>query len=334
MELKDMDKIELFSEEVQELMGKPPSKIIRSGIIILLTTILGIIGLSFFIRYPDTISGPVNIYSTNPPALIRNSSVSELSLINVSENKRVTENEMIAVLADSPNYEIIKKLKDYIFILDTILSNGEPDLKKIPVYDIRNLGALQISFLKLRKIIIQNKSRLNNKSDYYSKISVIQKAIEEIKFKITNWEKKNLLISPLKGTIKFCRKLVKNSILLPGELVFIIYPVSKQQFIATIILPVSNYKQVKIGQEVGIKILNYPENEFGSLKGKIESIDFLTTKDLITAIVSMPNGLKTNTEKVLTFIPNLKVEGVITLQNLSLGQRILGSINSYKLRFK
>ena len=331
MELKDMDKIELFSEEVQELMGKPPSKIIRSGIIILLTTILGIIGLSFFIRYPDTISGPVNIYSTNPPALIKNNLVSELSLINVSENKRVTENEMLAVLADSSNYEIIKKLKNYIFLLDTIMSNGKLDLKKIPVYDIRNLGALQVSFLKLRKIIIQSKSQLSNndKSDYYSRIGVIQGAIEEIKLEITIWEKRNLLISPLSGTIKFTRKLVKNSILLPGELVFIIYPISKQQFIATITLPVSNYKQVKVGQEVGIKILNYPENEFGSLKGKIESIDFLTTKDLITAIVSMPNGLKTNTEKVLTFIPNLKVEGVIILQNLSLGQRILGSIKGF-----
>ena len=50
-----------YSEEAQEIMGRMPSRLIRWGLACIFFIFLMILGCSFFIRYPQTISGPVVI---------------------------------------------------------------------------------------------------------------------------------------------------------------------------------------------------------------------------------------------------------------------------------
>lgn len=50
-----------YSEEAQEIMGRMPSRLIRWGLACIFFIFLIILGICFFIRYPQTIAGPVVI---------------------------------------------------------------------------------------------------------------------------------------------------------------------------------------------------------------------------------------------------------------------------------
>ena len=62
--------IELRSEEVQEILGHIPSRLIRYGITIILGVILVVFAGSFLFTYPDILTAPVEIISTNAPAAV------------------------------------------------------------------------------------------------------------------------------------------------------------------------------------------------------------------------------------------------------------------------
>lgn len=50
-----------YSEEAQEIMGRMPSRLVRWGLACIFFIFLIILGIGFFIRYPQTIAGPVVI---------------------------------------------------------------------------------------------------------------------------------------------------------------------------------------------------------------------------------------------------------------------------------
>lgn len=52
-----------YSEEAQEIMGRMPPRLVRWGLAYLFFIFLIILGICFFIHYPQTISGPIVIES-------------------------------------------------------------------------------------------------------------------------------------------------------------------------------------------------------------------------------------------------------------------------------
>ena len=67
MEIKD---IHLKSEEVQEILGTPPSSIVRWGVTVIFSVITMLLALSYIVKYPDIVKGNVIITTKNPPVKI------------------------------------------------------------------------------------------------------------------------------------------------------------------------------------------------------------------------------------------------------------------------
>ncbi len=65
--MEEYEKIELRSEEIQEILGTPPRAIVRWGTTVAFLTFCALIFLSYFIRYPDIIKGPIVLTTANPP---------------------------------------------------------------------------------------------------------------------------------------------------------------------------------------------------------------------------------------------------------------------------
>lgn len=83
----NVDKIEIYSEPVREILSRPPKWIIRYGIgIISIIVVLIIIG-SYFIKYPDVIKGKIILIDRNKGQIvvpIRNSGkITEGQLANI-----------------------------------------------------------------------------------------------------------------------------------------------------------------------------------------------------------------------------------------------------------
>jgi HlyD family secretion protein len=93
-------------------------------------------------------------------------------------------------------------------------------------------------------------------------------------------------------------------------------------------IPQDNSGKIKIGQRVLIKFQSYPFEEYGMVEGKISSLPQLSTQDnkLFFAFVELPNGLKTNHNKQLTYNYGMTASAEIITEDLRLIERIFYTI--------
>lgn len=125
---------------------------------------------------------------------------------------------------------------------------------------------------------------------------------------ITLWEQKYLFKAPFKGQIQFLRFWTNDQFIQAGEDVFAIVPNSDDPF-GQVYLPAVGAGKVKIGQEVIVKLDDFPYLEYGSIKGKVSAISLTTNTEktnqgsvetyLVT--VKFDKGLMTNYGKKLIF---------------------------------
>ena len=124
--------IELKSEQMNEMLSQPPVRITRSGNGILLTVICFLIFLSWFIRYPDEVSGEVLVSSPTPPIELSNQGYVQLKALNVLENQIVKQGDLIAQFDSRVNSDDLLKAVVYLNRLKAF-NNHFP--LKIPVPD-------------------------------------------------------------------------------------------------------------------------------------------------------------------------------------------------------
>lgn len=85
-----------------------------------------------------------------------------------------------------------------------------------------------------------------------------------------------------------------------------------------------NSGKIKIVQDVTIRLANYPDTEFGILKGKVTAISLTPDKDNNLLIdVYLPNGLETSYKKQITFQQEMTGIADIITENLRLIERLL-----------
>lgn len=103
-------KIELRSEEVQELMGKIPSWILRWGIAIIAVVLLGLLVGTYFFEYPDTLTAPIVITSSTPPVELNANATGKLETLFVKDKQEVKQGDYLGIIENSVNSEDIRKL--------------------------------------------------------------------------------------------------------------------------------------------------------------------------------------------------------------------------------
>ena len=67
---KKIDEIELHSKEVQDLLGRMPSWLIRNGIVMVMLILVLLVAGSWLFKYPDIVTAPVVVMAngTNSPS--------------------------------------------------------------------------------------------------------------------------------------------------------------------------------------------------------------------------------------------------------------------------
>lgn len=88
--------------------------------------------------------------------------------------------------------------------------------------------------------------------------------------------------------------------------------------------PAQNSGKIKINQLVNIRLANYPDREFGIIKGSIKAISLTPDKDGNVLIdVSLPKGLKTSYQKPIVFQQEMSGTADIITEDLRLLERLL-----------
>jgi hypothetical protein len=147
--------------------------------------------------------------------------------------------------------------------------------------------------------------------------------IAQLFAEIQAWELNYALVTPIDGQVAFSTYWIKNQNVTAGEPVFTVVPKDEGQIIGKAQMPLSRSGKVKTGQKVNIRFTNFPDNEFGIVKGIVNNISIVPSKDqtgvdnYIVEIV-LPNGLKTTYNRELPYLPEMQAQADIITEDISL----------------
>lgn len=150
--------------------------------------------------------------------------------------------------------------------------------------------------------------------------------IAQLLSEIQIWELNYALITPVDGQVTFTNYWVKNQNVTIGETVFTIIPKDNRQIMGKAQMSLTRSGKVKPGQKVNIRFFNFPDNEYGLIKGKVKNISLVPTKDnqgesYYTVEIELPEGLKTTYNKELPYLPEMQAQADIVTEDISLLER-------------
>jgi len=161
---QEVEKIELRSNEVQEILSRPPKWIVRWGISIVFFVVIIIIAGSSFFKYPDIVSASIVLTTENPPAPIIAKSTGKIQNLCVIDNQSVKKDQMMGVIENPADYRHIEILKEWLDVIHKSLK-GKKVLKSLTEELI--LGDVQAVYASLTKNIDEYNRIL--KLDYHDK---------------------------------------------------------------------------------------------------------------------------------------------------------------------
>lgn len=177
-------KIELRSEEVQDILGHVPHWIIRWGILVVLITVVLIIVGSWFFRYPDIRRASVMITTENPPATIIARANGNIQDLFVEDNQYVTSGTRLAIIENAADYKDVFWLNEITLEVREIIPDFDMlvDLNLGTNYKLGEIQESYADFLKTHKDY-QNFIEL----DYHAKkIKALQSEVTKLEQHLNN----------------------------------------------------------------------------------------------------------------------------------------------------
>jgi len=131
-----------------------------------------------------------------------------------------------------------------------------------------------------------------------------------------------LFKSNIEGEVSFMKIWSKNQTVNLGDFVFTVIPKNHSSYVCKLQAPVLNSGKVKVGQDVNIRLINYPDNEFGILKGKVKDISLVPNIEGLYLIdVELPKKLITTHGKEIEFKQEMEGIAEIITEDLRLIER-------------
>jgi len=436
--MNEEDKIELRSEEFQEVLGIVPPWILRWGITVFAVIVIVLLIGSAIIKYPDVIPTQIVLTGSTPPATIVAHASGKLKELYVKDNQSVKTGDYLAVIDNPAKTEDILCLKEYLDSLNNegwrvksamadapfppspfwrgdggevgslqqlytsfttalfdyteykrllyypqkkamtleritqyekqyntllnqqritdeqfaisqkqllrdstlhkkgILSDEEFETTENTFLQSRtsrenmrsNLNNMQIQIGQLKESLLDTEEQGTEKLN--SLQTQLQSLVSQLKTSIQDWELSYVLRTPIDGKITFSKYWIENQNVSSGEEVFTIVPDSVNKIIGKAMLPLARSGKVKIGQKVNISLQNFPENEFGILRGTVQHISLAPTQTGTTVYysveISLTNRLITTYKKQLPYLSDMQGQADIITEDLSLLERLVSPI--------
>jgi multidrug resistance efflux pump len=139
---KEDNKIEIRSEEIQDILGQVPHWIIRWGTVVVLVTVLIILAGSYLFHYPDIRRAAIVVTTENPPSTLVARTDGQIEKLFVSDSQFVRINTVLVVLENPASYSDVISLRfDIAEIRTTISSLGADEF--VTLHNNYKLGDIQ-----------------------------------------------------------------------------------------------------------------------------------------------------------------------------------------------
>src|SRR5512133_784759 len=143
--MPEIIKHEIRSPELQEVMSEIPGRFLRWGLFLFSAIIMAILGVTWFINYPDVVTAPVTITTYNSPAPLTAKSGGLIEKLVVDNGEDVSTDQPVAIIENTAQYDDILAL---VAFLDTLEGNPgwQDDVTKYLPPEELSLGEVQTSY--------------------------------------------------------------------------------------------------------------------------------------------------------------------------------------------
>ena len=394
------EKIELRSEEVQELMGQIPPWILRWGISLVGVILLGVLAGSCFFKYPETLTAEITVTTETPPVELYTLATGKLERVMMVNQQQVEAGQVLAVVESTADFmdvafvdesinqwkqgkkndrELLRLLQERPMLLgdmqgafatfitaltDAIHHRSENYYpQKIGLKDQQRLqrrrleqdkgreqalhrkqadivakmyqrdstlyrmkliseeeyNSAEQTFLQSRQTTVSDQSArtqmqmerlqdsetmLDLQRQYWQTESEVElklsSSVEQLQNDIRQYEKAYVLKTPVAGSVNMMGSWKQNQFVEAGTLMTIIIPSEKPISVGRAKLPAAGAGKVKVGQVVKVRLTNFPDAEYGYVKGFVASVSAIPDKESNYFLeISFPDGLQTNYNREL-----------------------------------
>jgi multidrug resistance efflux pump len=422
---RKIDELDLYSDDVQEVLGVPPRWAVRWGSTLVLAVVAALIGLTWILRYPDIVPASVVITTPTPPSSVTAQASGSLIDIKVHDNAPVNRGAVLALLESSADPAAVFALEERLAAIGGELEKASPTLefpdelsigelrsdyaafvrcfKALKFYvredpanaEIRNLEpqlarhaerrtfyvrqrdllAEQVTIsqsdyarsnilvehqnlsvnefnARARQLLqvkqsLQNAElaiadtnleidklqqnvanlRLRDRQQRHELILALSQSYETLRSRLAVWDRSYVLRAPIDGRVSLFKFWSNHQFVRSGDEVLTIVPNGSQMPFGKMVVPVANSGKIKPGQPVFIRLDNYQYEEYGLLRGIVQSISPVPRGAQYAIEVALSDGLTTSFGKHLEFRQEMQGSAEIVTEDLRLIERIF-----YQLR--
>jgi len=176
-----INQLEIRIEEIDEILGKTPNKIIRWGVTVIFLVIIVLLIGSWFFKYPDKIVSSIEISTLNPPAVVVAKATGKITSLYVHNNEKVYMGQLIAIIENPADYKDVIQLNKITDSLDNLFTdkNALNISKRFQLHKM-NLGELQQNF----SIFVSAYNNLVN----FLQLGYFNKKIEAVERQISDYK--------------------------------------------------------------------------------------------------------------------------------------------------
>lgn len=307
--MEEFENIEIRSEEVQEILGTPPSWLIRWGTTVVFITVLILFWVGYWVKYPDKVTSKIRVTTTEPPKKLIAENTTYISKILVSDEDTVVADQILMVFKSKAKWEDVLVLQDYVLSVRDLSDSSL--LSFTPPKDLL-LGELQQDLYDF----FEKQEKLNfTTSKKYEKLSVrdLKKNISKLKSSIRSEERKKRKVE--EQLIYVGQRYQREQNLYYDKAI----PLSKLRKTKEDILALEREIQtieteIK-NKEFEVQTINNEIN--GVRRGAIESTSTAFTQ-LKDSFVQLQNALKDWEKRYLITSP---IEGIVLIPNEAIGEQ-------------
>lgn len=241
-------------------------------------------------------------------------------LSNLTGQQEIARSKFVLEQAKLERY---KTLRDK----EVISAQEYETIRMAYLQEEQNLKNLTVSISQLREAV-SNANRtsrgtdINKTREEINLLKDVLQSFNRLKKSIRDWELMYLLKSDIAGKVSFMDIWNTNQTVTGGDLVFTIVPSENSSYVAKLKAPSRNSGKIVRGQTVNIKLENYPDDEYGVLKGHIESISLIPDTDGFYRVdVALPDTLITTYGKHIDFKQEMQGAAEIVTEDLRLIER-------------
>lgn len=197
------------------------------------------------------------------------------------------------------------------------------------------LASLSQQEIRLNELKNQLRQSQVDRSSHESHLKIaLRSAYNNLGALMKQWKDRYAFVAPFAGQVEFLSFWRENDFIASGTELLSVVP-EQSPVVGHLQLPSVGAGKVKTGQEVSIKLNDFPYLEYGSINGVVSSISLVTNQiqanatqpmDMYLVTIALPDGLRTKFGSMLEFRYEIKGSADIKTEKRRLIQRLFDNL--------